>query len=447
MAKNQARPAATERVEDVAQMKENIANRKRRKRISEYQLEVQKRRDKEEYEKRMQKLLTTPDTSVWNIIRPLMLKNAKHDPFIEAMSKRDKYGNPIWPDFNLQNDSDRIRQNSLKFRDMTILEAFAQNYPEELKGVTQETAERANDIPADLHLGSIVKLRILDISKGNVVFDSGNYKTQFSTPNNLYRYNKLREFTPKAPVSARVIDIKPDRTVVDLFGPAVEEFILPRTARPWIQNRISGPFTTVQVTNLHLVRGGYMGMAIIPGLSDWLGEAYMIPAFVPGSQIVLNTISDFEQYEGKTVEAFVTSYGPRPGNKGMSLVCSCKSLIRHRGNLRMIQLHKLWCEDGEDWKKQAELTYKGRVTGVINSQKKCGAFVEIPELEITGMVALKPEELVNYSADMEVNVHITGFDEELVWNEAAGQYQHIEPYVIEEGALKEINIKPVLEFA
>jgi hypothetical protein len=90
-------------------------------------------------------------------------------------------------------------------------------------------------------------------------------------------------------------------------------------------------------------------------------------------------------------------------------------------------------------------TFTGIVTGVINSSKKCGVFVEIPQHHITGMVAMKPEELVNYKPGQEIIVKITGFEEEMVWNKVVQQMQHAIPYVIEDNKLKECSLKPILE--
>ena len=87
------------------------------------------------------------------------------------------------------------------------------------------------------------------------------------------------------------------------------------------------------------------------------------------------------------------------------------------------------------------------MTGVINSSKKCGVFVEVPDLLITGMVKVSPEELVNYKPGDNVAVRLTSFDEETFYNKAVGQVQHVDPYVIEDGVLVKCNLKPILSWA
>jgi ribosomal protein S1 len=106
-----------------------------------------------------------------------------------------------------------------------------------------------------------------------------------------------------------------------------------------------------------------------------------------------------------------------------------------------------WCGETDEWKKMAETSYVGKVTGIINSSKKCGVFVEIPSLMITGMITMKPEDIVRYKPQDEVNVKIVGFDEEKFYNPITKQMQHVDPYVVEDGTLKKCNIKPVLTLA
>ena len=47
----------------------------------------------------------------------------------------------------------------------------------------------------------------------------------------------------------------------------------------------------------------------------------------------------------------------------------------------------------------------------------------------------------------EVEVKLTGFDEERFYNPIAKQMQHVEPYIVEDGCLKKCNIKPILAMA
>ena len=92
-------------------------------------------------------------------------------------------------------------------------------------------------------------------------------------------------------------------------------------------------------------------------------------------------------------------------------------------------------------------SFVGTVTGVINSSKKCGVFVELPLFNITGMINMEPERLVEFKAGDEVSVRITDFEQMLEYDPSTGNMVHQEPYKIENGCLKSCILKPVLELA
>jgi ribosomal protein S1 len=254
-------------------------------------------------------------------------------------------------------------------------------------------------------------------------------------------------------IKAVVTRVEKDKVVIDPLVPMVEDWLSPILKDPTIQKVIPNLETgaapkPIKVKDLQLTKGGFTGKAVIPSVSEFVGEDYVMEAFIPGSQIVLNITDNFGKFNGATVDVFVMNYMSKPGSRGeMSLICSAKEVIKFHGEINMIKLFNSWCEDGSVWKAVADMTFEGKVTGVINSAKKCGVFIEIPELSITGMVATKPEELVNYKPHMEVPVKITGFDEETYFDYATQQVQHVLPYEIEDGVLKKCNLKPILQFA
>lgn len=354
------------------------------------------------------------------------------------MVNKNNPDNFIWPEFN--DDSQRIKAYTKKYKDMSIAEAFADAYGVKLEGVK----ETVNEVPRDLVVGDILNLEILNISKNRVDFDTLNYKTQIVTNSNLYKYDRFKKFLPKEPVPVKVTSVQRDKVHVDVFAPIVESWLKPIIENPNIQKVLAGE-TPIKVKNLRLSRGGFVGDAVIPTASDFVGEEYTIEAFIPGSQIVLNITNDFSQFVGKTVDAFVMNYIPKPGtNDDMSLICSVKELIKFRGERNMMSLFNEWCGETEQWKKISETVYNGKVTGVINTSKKKGVFVEIPELQVTGMVQMQPADLVNYKPQDDVQVYLTGFDEEKFYNPITKQMQHIDPYVVVGGVLEKCNIKPIL---
>lgn len=352
-----------------------------------------------------------------------------------------------WPEYN--SDSKRIKVFSKMYKDMSIAEAFAEHYNLTFK----KMPDIVNQVPKELRIGDIINTRIKTIEKGRVTFDTGNIKANVQSSVNLHRYEKLRHYLPLDEIKAVVTRVDKDKVVVDPLTPMIEDWMGPILRDTTIQKVMPNLETgacakPIIVKDLQLTRGGFMGKAVIPTVSEFVGEDYVMEAFIPGSQIVLNITENFEQFNGKSVEAFVMNYMSKPGSRGeMSLICSAKEVIKFNGEVNMIKMFNSWCEDGEIWKQVADMTFEGKVTGVINSAKKCGVFIEIPELSITGMVTTKPEELVNYKPHMNVPVKITGFDEETYFDYAAQQVQHVIPYEIEDGVLKKCNLKPILQFA
>ncbi|MDQ9825793.1 hypothetical protein RFZ44_21045, partial [Acinetobacter sp. 163] len=82
---------------------------------------------------------------------------------------------------------------------------------------------------------------------------------------------------------AKVVDITPAGVVIDIIGQMVDDFIAPRANAPWKHNQLDD-YEPVTVRNLKLVRGGYLGKAVIPNVSKFVGHEMTVNAFIPGSQ-------------------------------------------------------------------------------------------------------------------------------------------------------------------
>lgn len=354
-----------------------------------------------------------------------------------------------WPEY--KTEKERIRAYSNKFKNSTISEAFSDVYKIHLK---PEYKGIGNETPKELNIGDEVFARIIHVDKNKVEFDNALFKSTVTSNNNLYKYEKFRNYIPTFDVKVRVINKVKDRITVDIMQPMIDDFIVPRATNPWIQKDIANPLQPVLVKNLQLTQGGFLGKAVIPNISEFIGQDYEVDAFIPGSQIVLNITNDFESFVGKSVLAFILNSTQKPGSNKMSLVCSVKEFIKTCGEINMIYMFKQWAENSEEWKNINETKYNGIITGVINNTKrfgdnvvrKCGVFVEIPDLSITGMVNVDPSEISNYKSGQAVNVKINGFEETMRYNSAAQQMQHVEPYIIEDNKIKRCNLKPILEF-
>ena len=346
----------------------------------------------------------------------------------------------VWPEFN--SDAERIKAYSKRYKNMSIVEAFEHAY-----GISiGQVKEVVNDTPSELKVGDEIMLNVLSITKNHVEFDVGNYKAQMMSSVNLHKYERFKHNLPTDPIKVLVMDVQKDRVTVDPLAPVVNDFLNPILRNKNVQKVIGNP-QSVRVKNLQLTKGGFTGKAVLPSVSKFVGEEYTVDVFIPGSQIVLNITDNFEQFIGKEVDAFIINYMNKPGSNTLSLIASAKELIKFRGECKLIELFNSWCEESALWKEYETKEIDGRVTGVINSSKKCGVFVEIPSLDMTGLVPVDPSELVNYKANTVVKVKLTGFDEEKKYNSITKQMEHVDPYIIEDGMLVRCNIKPVLTFA
>jgi len=348
-----------------------------------------------------------------------------------------------WPAY--PREIQRIKENSTQMAELTISEAFSKTYGIDIK-VDTRIAAQINNAPAELKVGDIIEASIKAIDKHHVEFDCLNLKQQISSCVNLNRFENFKTFIPKDPIKLKVVMANHDKVVVDPLSPMLDSWLEPIIANPAIQ-RVLGAPQTIQVKDLRLTRGGFVGRAVIPNISKFVGEPYTIEAFIPGSQIVLNIEDDFNKWVGKSVYAFVTSYIPKPNSiNQMSLICSVKEYLKFIGERNMVSLYGKWCDDGKEWETLSREVLAGRVTGIINSAKKCGVFVEVPALSITGMVNVKAEELVNYKPGDRVGVRLANFEENVYYDDTWKQLRHEEPYHIENGVLTACNLKPVLKF-
>ena len=338
-----------------------------------------------------------------------------------------------WPEF--KTEKERIRAYSKRYANVSISEAMC--------GIKEETIN-IPQLPVTPVVNGIYKARIT--KHGNYVSVHGlSAKEQVICRNNLKRYTNMEMTDREIDVKVVAIDKLRQTITIDVLQPLFENWINSIMEDKTIQYNVKAP-KVVSVSNLRLGNGGFIGKAEIQAISEFIGEPYYVDAFIPGSQIVLNIENDFNRWNGATVDTFVAGYTTRPDSVNqMSLICSRKALLNFSGNLTKIELYGDYCTQGKKWKSFTKSSFVGTVTGVINSSKKCGVFVELPLFNITGMINMEPERLVEFKAGDEVSVRITDFEQMLEYDPSTGNMVHQEPYKIENGCLKSCILKPVLE--
>ena len=346
-----------------------------------------------------------------------------------------------WPTMN--NDHQRIAFNTNKYKDVSIVDAFTQEYG--LKVNKQVKEQLANVVCKELNAGDVVELKILDITKKGVVFEQGVYKENIVSTTNLFQYPNFKKFIPKEPIKVKVMSRNHTTVYVDIFQPMIDEFIQKINWRIQNQANLESPILT-KVCNLKHMRSGYTGDIRIDNVSDFVGKDMYMQAFVPGSQITLNIENDFEKWEGQSIDTFITNLAIKPGTTDITIACSAKEYLRFLGNRNSISLFSTYCEDRKGWDEQKQIVYDGNITGICRTQNKSGVFVEIPQLGITGMVPTPFNELTKFKPGA-CKVKIVGFDELMRYNKEVGQMQHVEPYKIDNGVLRKCNLKCTFDWA
>jgi ribosomal protein S1 len=167
-----------------------------------------------------------------------------------------------------------------------------------------------------------------------------------------------------------------------------------------------------------LVPGGYICHCTIEPLKQITGKTYTSSVFIPGSHIVLNIERDFERWIGKDVtiipQKFVDFVDTKTGVYNnvveKSLVGSRKRVLQLIGNQYLYDMYNLHKLNDNDTAKFEKPSYTGTVTGIINSIKKTGVFVELNDKYITGLLPLDSSELLDYKPGDEVVVKIKEFE-------------------------------------
>lgn len=197
----------------------------------------------------------------------------------------------------------------------------------------------------------------------------------------------------------------------------------------------------IQVHIDELVHGGYICHVPIKQLVDLTGKMYTHSVFIPGSHIVLNIENDFEKWVGEDViivpQKFVDFYRNfKTGEIEKSLVGSRKKVLQILGNSNLYEIWKKYNLANENPTVKWDNSFDGIVTGIINSQKKTGIFVEIKDKFITGLAQINSIDLINYKPGDPVKVRISEFECK----------EGFEPFVYtRNGGIKECNIRPVFE--
>lgn len=323
----------------------------------------------------------------------------------------------VWPEF--RSDRDRIKEYSRRFKTASIAESFSQVYDIDVQETEAYVAmEYSNTHP--VAIGDVIEVVIESIGKREATVSYNNSKESLVIKGNTATWNVSTGDTIKGTV------VKKDNNyyVVDPIDTLYREWI------DKVTSTLSNTFQSyvVEVKDLIKLNYGYRGKIEIPEITELIGKPYYINAMIPGSQITLNIERDFDQWTGKSVDAMVTNFTNSGGE--FCVVCSRKKYLNVNGGMSLVNIYDM----GYINTPFTQMTFEGTVTGIINSAKKQGVFVEIPTYNITGMIEKNPQDLVNYRIGDKATVMISRLD----WDQRRSPYRKNK-----DGVLTEVNIKPV----
>lgn len=334
-----------------------------------------------------------------------------------------------------KNDKERLRYMKDNYSHMSIAEQFAVFYGTKVNNEIKR--DKAVNNPVVIEIGGTYKGKVRDMSKNGITFDVSGVKEEVVSKENFmdcYDHVKNYLLNHENELVFTVTDKRDNRYIVS---------VLEGYYRVW-QKQIEKAIDQRLGIDVHidsLVRGGYMCHTNIFTISELTGKEYTSAVFIPGSNIVLNIETDFERWLGKDVLAVpqkftkFRSFGKPTEN---SLMASRKMVLKQIGNQNMYDIYMR-----AELAKNPNVTYvpevfSGKVTGIINSNKKSGVFIELEDKCITGLMPIDDALLLNYKPGDYVDVYVSEFE----------CMEGKEPFVMDKkNVIRQCNLRPVFALA
>lgn len=308
------------------------------------------------------------------------------------------------------NDKDRIKFNSRAFATMSIAKAFAKTYGIELSEDTKK--DKAMNTVTNIEVGQLYLGEVKEFDKNVLTFTIPGVKEELICKENFNScIDAIRNYlmTHNNQLMFEVREKKDNTYIVSVSNGYF---------RYWmhqIENDIQKE-TPISVHIDEVVKGGFIAHVNIDPLVDLTGKEYVNSVFIPGSQIVLNIEKDFDKWVNQDIDIIpqkVVDF-----KRDYVTGCIEKSIVGSRKRLLQLDgyqnLYDLWLKERLA-KKNDNVTYErpvldGHVTGIINSAKKQGVFIELDGLNITGLMPTDPNKLLDFHPGDPINVKIKEFE-------------------------------------
>lgn len=334
-----------------------------------------------------------------------------------------------------KNDKERIKYMKKAYANMSIAKAFSVFYNTEISNEIK-SSKTINQVTL-IELGELYTGEVKEISKTQITFAIPGVKEEIICKEN---------FTTCLDVLQSYLLSHNNKLLFEVREKKDNKYIVSVIRgyyRNWVNNvnKCIQSHTGIDVHIDELVQGGYVCHTPIGPLNALTGRNYTHSVFIPGSQIVLNIERDFEQWVGKDVTIIPQKFvefrkNYKTGETENSLVGSRKKILQIEGNRNLQNMYSLYQLSQNENVKYESNSYPGVVTGVINSTKKTGIFIELEDLYITGLMPVDVSEVLDYKPGDKVSVRIKEFEvqtgkEAFVYNK--------------KGNIIECNTRPVFE--
>ena len=367
-----------------------------------------------------------------------MSKNTKFEKLLTAVECEDLFT-------GFKNDRERLKYMSKAYKNINIAKSFAIYYGMELDNALKSN-KSINTVNV-VTVGNVYVGTVKNFDKHSLTFVIPGVKEEIISKDNLWPYvDNVNAYlaTHGNKLLFEVREKKDNKYYVS---------VIQGYYRAWAE-KINKAIENRNGINVHideLVKGGYICHTNINELIELTGRHYTHSVFIPGSQIVLNIERDFDRWVGEDVtvvpQKFMNFKTIGYGENQLverSLVSSRKLVLQILGMKNMYEIYN----DVQTKAKLAEanpnvsvepVVFDGTVTGIINSGKKTGIFVELNDKYITGLMPIEECDLLNYKTGDAIRVSIKEFEVQ----------EGKDPFVLNKKgtSLIKCNVRPVFEQA
>jgi len=302
--------------------------------------------------------------------------------------------------------SERARLAYMKkaYKDMSIAESFAKFY-----GVELDSGSEYTDHVTIIECGNCYWGTVKSISKNGIEFDIPGVKDELVSKENFSDcINSVQNYLLNHD-NKLYFEVREKKHGV-YYVSVINGFY-----NLWVSN-IERNIKRMDPIDVHidsLTKGGYLCHTTISTLKELTGKEYTSSVFIPGSNIVLNIERDFEKWIGEDVQIIPQKFGKWQNGyvTENSIIGSRKLILQQKGNQNLYDIYtraQLLKLNGntENGKEQ----FIGTVTGIINSSKKTGIFVELNDLYITGLMPIDASDLLDFKPGDQIKVKVKEFE-------------------------------------